>query len=383
MTPDRPTPPSRPGGKNESWRVERMVQRVPAHLGEQTTEAVSPWIMVAGIILLVLVVCSVLFFLLGGPARFFAAAPPTPTRTRALTPPITFIPVTLAAPTPSVTPTIIAVRYKVKSGDTLSDIAAKYKVSIQAIMTANSMKNETIRVGDELVIPLPTPTPPPGTRAPLVPAGTPTPLSLESPPSAASSDATPGVFTYIVQRGDTLITIAATFSTTVDAIRIANQLDSSFLSVGQALIVPVGAWTPTATVAPIAATTATPTAQFAYAAPNLKWPPDNFIFRSNKDIPTLEWLASATLKSNEFYVVHLTSIVNGQKKTLPSLSIRQGNSAKLDPAIYYPGANIEDARLSWYVVIVSQATPSARGPVSPAQLYASSPPSESRTFVWK
>ena len=360
-----------------------MVQRVPAHLGEQTNEAVSPWIMVAGIILLVLVVCSVLFFLLGGSGRFFATAAPTPTRTRALTPPITFIPVTLAVPTPSITPTIASVKYKVKPGDTLSDIAAKYKVPVQAIMTANNMRNEVIRAGDELVIPLPTSTPPPGTRPPTTPGGTPTPLSLESPPSTASADATPGVINYVVQRGDTLISIAAANGSTVDAIRIANQLESSFLSVGQALVIPIGAWTPTATAIPIALTTATPTAQFAYAAPSLKWPPDNYMFNGNKDIPTLEWLASATLKSSEYYVVNLTLIANGQKKTLPALTVRQGNSVKLDPAIYYPGANVQDARLSWYVVIVNQPSGGARAPTSNTQVSASSPPSESRTFVWK
>lgn len=361
------------------------MQRVPAHLGETSTEVISPWIMIAGIILLVLVVCSVLFFLLGGPGKFFASAPAiSPTRTRALTPPITLIPVTLAVPTPTVTPTIIKVIYKVKSGDTLSDIAVKYKVSVQAIIAANNMKNETIRAGDELIIPLPTPTPPPGTRTPSATGGTPTSLSTDSPPpSTASSDATPGVIYHIVQRGDTLISIAATYSSTVDAIRIANQLESSFLSVGQGLSVPIGAWTPTATAVPLAQTTATPTAQFAYAAPNLKWPPDNYTFRGSKDIPTLEWLAPATLKANEFYVVHLTSVVNGQKKNLPPLTVRQGNSIKLDPAIYYPGAE-QDAKLAWYVVIVAQTSSSARAPATASsQISASSPPSESRMFAWK
>ena len=102
MTPDRQTPrPSRPG-RTEPWRVERMVQRVPAHLGETTPQPVSPWIVVAGVVLLIMVSCGVLAVLLDIPARLAGLgvqSVPTPTATpRVVTPAVTILPATLPPP---------------------------------------------------------------------------------------------------------------------------------------------------------------------------------------------------------------------------------------------------------------------------------------------
>lgn len=355
-----------------------MVQRVPAHLGETEPSTVSPWLMAAGIALLLLVVCGVLFVLFGGGnviGLSGAASTPTATRTpRTQTPPITILPVTLTPPSP--TPTVPTTRYRVKAGDSLIEIAARYKVSVQAIKNANNLRDDTIRVGDELIIPLPTPTPQPG--APPLTGATPTPLSFQSPPNSASPAATPGVIRHIVKRGDTLILIATIYSSTVDAIRIANKLESDFLSIGQELDVPVGAWTPTATAPSIANTTATPTVQFTYAAPSLISPSDSATFRGKQDTPTLAWTSPATLKSNEFYVAHLDYVWNGEKKSIVK-QVKQGNSIRLDSADY-PGANANGTTFSWYVVIVSQ-TPS-KSPGQPAQILASSPESPVWKFVW-
>lgn len=46
-------------------------------------------------------------------------------------------------------------RHKVKSGDTLSEIAAKYHTSSSAIRKLNGMKNSNIRIGKTLLIPVP------------------------------------------------------------------------------------------------------------------------------------------------------------------------------------------------------------------------------------
>jgi LysM repeat protein len=62
---------------------------------------------------------------------------------------------TSAHPAASPTP----LKYRVEPGDTLGGIAIKHRVSVEAIMSANGLKNNIIHVGDELVIPLPTPTP--------------------------------------------------------------------------------------------------------------------------------------------------------------------------------------------------------------------------------
>jgi len=379
MSQDQSTPPSRPG-RNDSWRHERMVQRVPAHLGENTGESVPPTVMIVGVALLVLIVCTVLFFLLGGGTRLglgATSATATPRPARTLTPGITIIPVTLPPPvSPSPTPTIPSVKYKVKSGDSLLEIAAKYKVTVQSIRIANNLKDDTIRAGDELIIPLPTPSPGPISQPPVL--GTPTQVAFESPPISATPAASPGVIRHTVRRGDTLIGIAAIYGSSADAIRIANQLESDFLSIGQVLDVPPGNWTPTATATVPIATTATATPQFPYTAPSLIFPADQTVFAGKEDPPTLGWVSSGTLKSNEYYVVHIDYAVGNQKKSL----VRQerSTSIRLRPEDF-PGATPNGTTFSWYVVIVSQGptrTPNATPPV-----LASSPESPHWTFVWK
>jgi LysM repeat protein len=356
-----------------------MVQRVPAHLGEITNDALPPWIVIAGIVLLIVVIGIVAFVLLGGPARLgWGSAPAisTPTRTpRAVTPIVTTI-IATPIPSPTLGPTPVTVKYRVKAGDSLIEIAARYKTTVQAIKAANNLKDDTIRVGEELIIPLPTPTPPPGAN-PSPSSGTPTPLSNQSPPPSAAAGAT-GVIRHTVQRGDTLIGVAASYGSSVDAIRIANQLESDFLSIGQVLLVPVGAWSPTPTPVPSAIAAATPSAAFTYGAPNLLWPPDGYAFRGNKDLPTLRWESPGVLRPNEFYVLHIDYAWNGEKKSIVR-QIKQGTSIKLE-ASDYPGASASGTSFSWYVLVVIQTSAGTR--TSTATLSASSPPSATRTFVW-
>jgi LysM repeat protein len=356
-----------------------MVQRVPPHVDEAHNDSISLWLVIAGVGLILLLVCIVIFFVMNGPASLGIGGPAaTPTRGRTLTPAITIIPVTLA-PTavPTATPTIPSVKYKVKSGDTLSAIAAKYKVSVQSIMTANGLKDDVVRTGDDLIIPLPTPTLQPGSQSTPLSNGTPTPISLQPPPSVASS-AAPGVVRHIVSRGDTLISIAAMYGATVDGIRIMNQLDSDFLSIGQTLNVPTGAWTPTPVPTAVVIASATPTAQFAYSAPSLLGPSDAKTYKGNTDLPQLLWISPATLKPNEFYIVHIDYAVNGKKQSIYR-EVRQGTSLRLDAGVY-PGANTSGTIFSWYVVIVTQSTSSTSGaaPIT----FAQSPPSATWTFVW-
>ncbi len=48
---------------------------------------------------------------------------------------------------------IVAQQHVVKSGDTLSDIAQRYQVSLSSLRGYNSLKNDTLKVGDKLRIP--------------------------------------------------------------------------------------------------------------------------------------------------------------------------------------------------------------------------------------
>lgn len=367
-----PPPPSRPG-RDDPWRKQRMVQRVPAHLDEVT--GTPPWLIIGGVVLVIAIACVLIFFALGGPSRMTAfgfGSTSTPTRTRTpASAPVTIIPVIISTTTPTPGPTAVSIKYKVKSGDTLSEIADKYHVPVAVIKLANGLKDETIRIGDELIIPLPTPTPRPGSPTP--PGGTPTPISLNSPPTFVDATATPGVIRHTVQRGDTLIGIAVLYGTTVNAIKTANQLETDQLSIGQLLLVPGSSWT--ATPPPTSTPDALPTAtsEFVYAAPSLNSPPDRSEFRGSGNAPTLSWLSPAILKPGEYSVVHIESGPVTSRKIYPALTVRQGTSIKLD-TIYYAGANTSGTIYSWYVVIVNQ--------VSGTQIIAQSPPSATRTFVW-
>jgi LysM repeat protein len=77
------------------------------------------------------------------------------------------------SPEPLVTATPII--YRVKSGDNLYNIALEYGTTVQAIMMANGLANDRLRVGQELIIPTGTVTPLPVPTQTPTPAPTPTP----------------------------------------------------------------------------------------------------------------------------------------------------------------------------------------------------------------
>ena len=160
----------------------------------------------------------------------------TVTATSTLTPTVTVMPTETLTPTatliptdtltPSVTPTQgPGVWHTVTWGDTLSGIAARYGVTVEAIMQANTLTNPNlIRLGQRLWIPL--------SDAPATP--TPTVVPTLGP-----------TFEYIVQRGDSLTIIATRFGTTWQVLAQINGLNStSVLYPGQRLLVP-GSITPT------------------------------------------------------------------------------------------------------------------------------------------
>ncbi len=90
---------------------------------------------------------------------------PAPTRTPTATPP------------PTLTPSGETVTHTIKRGETLSEIAAQYGVTVQAIVEANGIENPSLIVtGQKLTIPIdgqPTATPISGTQATNTPKPTP------------------------------------------------------------------------------------------------------------------------------------------------------------------------------------------------------------------
>jgi membrane-bound lytic murein transglycosylase D len=119
-----------------------------------------------------------------------------------------------------VPPDIVTDRYRVQKGDTLGQIARKYRTSVDAIVRANNLSSRTlIREGQVLRIPV---------------SGLP---STPAPPAGVKAGDT---VTYVVKAGDTLSSLSRMFSTTVEKIKASNNLTSDELVVGQKLTITVG-----------------------------------------------------------------------------------------------------------------------------------------------
>ena len=96
--------------------------------------------------------------------------------------------------------------YTVKSGDTLYSIAKKYGITVDKLKDLNNLKNNMISVNQKLLV------------------------------NDQKKDQTTNA--YVVEKGDTLYSIAKKYSTTVSKIKELNNLKSDTLSIGQELIIP-------------------------------------------------------------------------------------------------------------------------------------------------
>ena len=115
----------------------------------------------------------------------------------------------------------------VQPGETLYLIGLQYGVSWTDILQANQLPNTTIFAGQQLIIPI-------GQAAPAtVPAEDTAPATPATPPGDST--------TYVVQRGDSLASIARQYSLTVADIVAANNLSNPrLIFAGQVLIIPPG-----------------------------------------------------------------------------------------------------------------------------------------------
>lgn len=110
------------------------------------------------------------------------------------------------------------VYHRVRSGQTLSTIARKYRTSVRSIMRANNMHSTLIRAGKKLKIPV-------SGYAQAVQASS----EKVTPPSSGF---------HRVRKGDSLWNIAKRYGTTVENIKTVNHLSSNNLVIGQALKIP-------------------------------------------------------------------------------------------------------------------------------------------------
>jgi LysM repeat protein len=145
------------------------------------------------------------------------AIPPTPTLSQwSGTPASAASPQTYAPPKPTY------LFHKVRPGETLSTIAQRYGVSVQAIQQENGLRGTFIRAGQTLRIP----TASGGSKTKPAPS-----TSTKNPPSGTRS--------HIVRPGESLWSIAQQYRTTVEALRRLNNLSpSQAIHPGQKLRIP-------------------------------------------------------------------------------------------------------------------------------------------------
>ena len=112
-----------------------------------------------------------------------------------------------------VTPPELQTTYIVQKGDTLYSIALRYNTLPIAIMNKNNLTSDILKVGEQLIIP----------------------SDVES--TGEDNDVV-DTNTYIVQKGDTLYSISRLYGISIDALKLANNIFGDNLAIGQILVIP-------------------------------------------------------------------------------------------------------------------------------------------------
>ena len=287
---------------------------------------------------------------------------PTATPTATETP--TAVPTETPTPVPTNTPVPGRTTYKVKSGDTLSSIASQFGIPWQDLAAANGLNSRsTLRVGQELIVPLPG-----GSQAPA-------PAPTQAPA------------TYTVKSGDSLSSIASQFGITWQQLAQANGLTgSSRLNVGQKLVIPGAGGSsqvaPTATPAAVAvAPTRTPTPASTAAlpqvpAPLLVSPSDQTPYSGPNSYIELVWEQSADLPAGAQYQV----LIRWNEAGAPMEYADMRTTAKSIrmPLWLYGKADQPSRQYAWSVRVVQSVTDGQGG----AKDVLLSPTSAPRVLYW-
>lgn len=145
-----------------------------------------------------------------------------------------------AAAASSVAPSPAA-DYTVKTGDTLSLIARRYRTSAAALMKENGIEDPTrLRVGQKLALPADSQLPKAVVAEAAAPAPSQDEVAAKPAPSQKSTDSEPptsGNNEYTVQRGDTLYGIARRHKMKISSLRALNPKLEDKIIVGQTILV--------------------------------------------------------------------------------------------------------------------------------------------------
>lgn len=271
--------------------------------------------------------------------------------------------ITPLPPTPTDTATPGPCTHKVKAGDDLISIvfACGYRTLdvLPLVLQMNNLSGANmIQVGQDIVVPWPTPTGgvatqevastmaadasgdiSAGVQVAALPSSTQLDVSglelaiagtIPPPTSAPTATLLPGVEWHIVQPNEDIAGIAFEYHTDVQALSQLNpeitfsQCDYGnpaggpdcqvLISVGDKVRVP--APTPTASLSPTlsGSETKTPTPTPTFNAPSALSPANRALFRSD-ELVTLRWVTSGTLAAGETYRVHVKDLTSGQDYT--------------------------------------------------------------------
>ncbi|RCW51480.1 LysM peptidoglycan-binding domain-containing protein [Halanaerobium sp. MA284_MarDTE_T2] len=109
----------------------------------------------------------------------------------------------------------ILIVHEVKSGDTLSEIAHRYNTSIKALREKNNLNGDFLSIGKKIII-----------------------RNSKIDADASSEDqSSEDSILYEVRKGDTLSEIADRFNITVSELKRENSIKSNFIKVGQKLLI--------------------------------------------------------------------------------------------------------------------------------------------------
>jgi len=263
-----------------------------------------------------------------------AIAPTTETATVTLTPTGTPTNTPLAPPTLTFTPlpSPTPITYLVQANDTCIGIALFYGVSVESIVTLNSLPVacDNLTIGMSLLIPQPTPTT--------------TPLPSATFSLAEQTEAACEKVEYIVQSTDTLSGIASAYDVPMEAIRQENGLPGDSVYLGQTLVIPLcrrfatPGPTPTATPPP------------PYPAPNLLLPANGAAFSVADNQISLQWASVGTLRDIEMYRVTIEDITAGLGPTL----IENASDTRFNVPVAIRPMDIIPHIFSWIITVVRQ-----------------------------
>jgi LysM repeat protein len=211
-------------------------------------------------------------------------SPPTETPTATYTP----------APTDTPRPPRF---HTVASGETFFGLSLFYRISADSIAADNDMPiNSPIQVGQELVIPWPTATPPLES------------LLLEIKGEKVIADAADCEI-VVIEGGDSAYGLSAEYGIPAEAIVAVNRLTDETIQLlhpGDTLCMPKivhsDALPPTPGPSPTITATSFPT------GPNLLYPQDDTVVDQLDEVIALQWVAVKDLREDEWYMVELTNL---------------------------------------------------------------------------